>query len=61
MTGTGIGIYLVVAIAVIIFIWLFFYFVPLGLWFSAVFARVYVPIGQLIGMRIRKVPFNHSQ
>jgi uncharacterized protein YqfA (UPF0365 family) len=54
--GTGIGIYLVVAVAVIVFIWLFFYFVPLGLWFSAVFARVYVPIGQLIGMRIRKVP-----
>lgn len=54
--GTGIGIYLVVAAAVIVFIWLFFYFVPLGLWFSAVFARVYVPIWQLIGMRIRKVP-----
>ena len=54
--GTGIGIYLVVAVAIIIFIWLFFYFIPLGLWFSAVFARVYVPIGQLIGMRIRKVP-----
>ena len=56
MAGTGIGIYLVVAVAIIIFIWLFFYFVPLGLWFSAVFARVYVPIWQLIGMRIRKVP-----
>ena len=56
MTGTGIGIYLVVAVAVIVFIWLFFYFVPLGLWFSAVFARVFVPIWQLIGMRIRKVP-----
>jgi len=56
MIGTGIGIYLVVAVAIIIFIWLFFYFVPLGLWFSAVFARVYVPIWQLIGMRIRKVP-----
>jgi uncharacterized protein YqfA (UPF0365 family) len=54
--GTGMGIYLVVAVAIIIFIWLFFYFVPLGLWFSAVFARVYVPIWQLIGMRIRKVP-----
>jgi uncharacterized protein YqfA (UPF0365 family) len=56
MAGSGIGIYLVVAIAIIIFIWLFFYFVPLGLWFSAVFAKVYVPITQLIGMRIRKVP-----
>jgi uncharacterized protein YqfA (UPF0365 family) len=54
--GTGIGIYLVVAVGVILLIWLFFYFVPLGLWFSAVFARVYVPIWQLIGMRIRKVP-----
>jgi len=54
--GTGIGIYLVVAAAIIVFIWLFFYFIPLGLWFSAVFARVYVPIWQLIGMRIRKVP-----
>jgi uncharacterized protein YqfA (UPF0365 family) len=54
MTGTT--MYLVIAAAVIIFIWLFFYFIPLGLWFSAVFARVFVPIWQLIGMRIRKVP-----
>lgn len=53
---TGAGLYIAIIVAVIIFIWLFFYFIPLGLWFSAVFARVYVPIGQLIGMRIRKVP-----
>jgi len=52
----SIGIYLAIAVAVIVVIWLFFYFIPLGLWFSAVFARVYVPIWQLIGMRIRKVP-----
>ena len=52
----GAGIYIVIIVAVIVFIWLFFYFIPLGLWFSAVFARVYVPIVQLIGMRIRKVP-----
>jgi uncharacterized protein YqfA (UPF0365 family) len=56
MEGTGIGIYLAVAVGVILIIWLFFYFVPLGLWFSAVFAKVYVPIWQLVGMRIRKVP-----
>lgn len=56
MAGAGIGIYLVVAAAIIVVIWLFFYFIPLGLWFSAVFAKVYVPIWQLIGMRIRKVP-----
>jgi uncharacterized protein YqfA (UPF0365 family) len=52
----GIGMYLVVAAGVIFLIWLIFYFIPLGLWFSAVFARVYVPIWQLVGMRIRKVP-----
>ncbi|MBN1111505.1 MAG: flotillin-like protein FloA [Bacteroidales bacterium] len=52
----GVGLIVVIAISVIIFLWLFFYFVPIGLWFSAVFAKVYVPIGQLIAMRIRKVP-----
>jgi uncharacterized protein YqfA (UPF0365 family) len=55
MSG-GILLWVVIIILIILFIWLFFYFIPLGLWFSAVFARVYVPIGQLIGMRIRKVP-----
>lgn len=52
----GIGLIIVGIIVAIIVLWAFFYFIPLGLWFSAVFARVYVPIGQLIGMRIRKVP-----
>jgi uncharacterized protein YqfA (UPF0365 family) len=52
----GIGIVILLIVVAIFVLWLFFYFVPLGLWFSAVFARVYVPIGQLIGMRIRKVP-----
>lgn len=56
MEGSGLGLYILLIVAVIVFLWLFFYFIPLGLWFSAVFARVYVPIGQLIGMRIRKVP-----
>lgn len=56
MVGSGMGIYFVVAIVVILLIWLLFYFVPLGLWFSAIFARVYVSIWQLVGMRIRKVP-----
>ncbi|QQS51697.1 MAG: flotillin-like protein FloA [Bacteroidota bacterium] len=56
MDGAGLGLYVLIIIAIITVLWLFFYFIPLGLWFSAVFARVYVPIGQLIGMRIRKVP-----
>ncbi len=34
----------------------FFYFVPVGLWITARFASVKVTIGELIGMRIRKVP-----
>ncbi len=50
------GLYVIFVFAGIIVLWLFFYFVPLGLWFSAVFSRVYVPISSLIGMRIRKVP-----
>jgi len=35
---------------------IFMYFVPVGLWITAVFAGVRVTIGELIGMRIRKVP-----
>jgi uncharacterized protein YqfA (UPF0365 family) len=56
MEGASIGLYIVFIVAAIIFIWLFFYFIPLGLWFSAIFANVRVPIFSLIGMRIRKVP-----
>ncbi len=40
----------------IIGFFLFMYFVPVGLWITAVFAGVKVTIGELIGMRIRKVP-----
>jgi len=52
----GFGLILVLIVLAIFVLWMFLYFIPLGLWFSAVFARVYVPIGQLVGMRIRKVP-----
>jgi uncharacterized protein YqfA (UPF0365 family) len=34
----------------------FFYFVPVGLWITALFSGVKVGIGQLIGMRLRKIP-----
>src|SRR5882724_6263463 len=40
----------------IIFFFMFMYFVPVGLWITAIFAGVKVTIGELIGMRIRKVP-----
>jgi len=36
---TGMFLWIVIVILIIAFVWLFFYFIPLGLWFSAVFAR----------------------
>lgn len=46
---------IIAIIAVIIFLSIFFSFVPLRLWISARASGVKVRIGQLIGMRIRKV------
>ncbi|MBP6721303.1 MAG: flotillin-like protein FloA, partial [Bacteroidia bacterium] len=40
----------------IFFIFLFLFFVPVGLWITALFSGVKVGIGQLIGMRLRKIP-----
>jgi uncharacterized protein YqfA (UPF0365 family) len=51
------GIFLLLIVfACIVGLFLFFYFIPVGLWITAVFANVKVTIGELIGMRIRKVP-----
>lgn len=47
---------LLLAFVIIIGLFFFFYFIPVGLWITAVFAGVKVTIGELIGMRIRKVP-----
>lgn len=48
---------LAVIIAGFVFLSLFFYFVPIGLWVTAYFAGVKVRIvGDLVGMRLRKVP-----
>jgi uncharacterized protein YqfA (UPF0365 family) len=44
-----------VFVAIILF-FMFMYFVPVGLWITAIFAGVKITIGELIGMRIRKVP-----
>ncbi|HEX2899756.1 MAG TPA: flotillin-like FloA family protein, partial [Bacteroidia bacterium] len=50
----------IVPIAIIVgsifFIFLFLFFVPVGLWITALFSGVKVGIGQLIGMRLRKIP-----
>jgi uncharacterized protein YqfA (UPF0365 family) len=51
------GIFLLVLVFVgLIGLFLFLYFVPVGLWITAVFSNVKVSLGELIGMRIRKVP-----
>lgn len=42
--------------AALILLFIFLYFVPVNLWITAIFANVRVSIGELIGMRIRKVP-----
>lgn len=47
---------LLIVFVVIVGLLILFYFVPLGLWITALFAGVRVTIGELIGMRIRKVP-----
>jgi uncharacterized protein YqfA (UPF0365 family) len=47
---------LILTFLAIIVLILFFYFIPVGLWITAIFANVKVTIGELIGMRVRKVP-----
>ncbi|SMD46336.1 Uncharacterized protein YqfA, UPF0365 family [Aquiflexum balticum DSM 16537] len=44
------------AFAALILLFIFLYFVPVNLWITAIFSNVKVGIGELIGMRIRKVP-----
>ncbi len=51
------GAFLVAIIVVSIILLAFIlYMVPVGLWLSALFSGVRVGIGQLIGMRLRRVP-----
>lgn len=49
----ALGIFILIIVGAI---FLFLYFVPLGLWVTALVAGAPVGIGQLIAMRIRKVP-----
>jgi uncharacterized protein YqfA (UPF0365 family) len=50
------GILLVVLFIILIFLILFFYFIPIGLWITAIAARVRISLGSLVGMRLRKIP-----
>lgn len=49
----------IIAILLIVFISLFFRFVPVGLWITAYFSGVKVGIGDLVGMRLRRVTPSH--
>jgi uncharacterized protein YqfA (UPF0365 family) len=51
----GVFFLLVVAVAIVVVL-LFLYFIPVGLWISALAARVRIGMGELIGMRLRRVP-----
>lgn len=51
----GVFFIFIVFVSIIAF-FMFMYFVPVGLWITAIFAGVKITIGELIGMRIRKVP-----
>jgi uncharacterized protein YqfA (UPF0365 family) len=50
------GLVVFILVGIIFFLILFFYFVPVGLWITALAARVKMGIGALIGMRLRKIP-----
>jgi len=49
-------LFLVVAGAILVM--LFLYFIPVALWISAIAARVHIGIGEMVGMRLRRVPPN---
>ncbi|MGO4937925.1 flotillin-like protein FloA [Fundicoccus sp. Sow4_H7] len=49
----------IIAIVVLILIILFFRFVPVGLWITAYFSGAKVSIGNLVGMRLRRVTPSH--
>lgn len=51
----GLPFILIVLVSIVVF-FMFMYFVPVGLWITAIFSGVRVTIGELIGMRLRKVP-----
>lgn len=47
---------IVLVVLGVVFFFMIMYFVPLGLWISALAAKVYVGLFNLVGMRLRRVP-----
>lgn len=55
MTNLQAGSFFIIMVLLLTLIILFFVFVPIGLWITAYFSGVKVGIGNLIGMRLRRV------
>lgn len=49
-------LFLLMVVAAVVFLLLFFYFIPVALWVAALAARVPIGIGEMVGMRLRRVP-----
>ena len=56
MEGLGFGLAILGFIAAFIIFSIFVYFIPIGLWISAVAAKVHISLLSLVGMRLRRVP-----
>jgi len=54
MPGSTVGIIIILGVIAVLLVF-FFTFIPIGLWISALAAHVNVSIGNLIGMRLRRV------
>ena len=49
-------VFILMLVAAVVFLLLFFYFIPVALWVAALAARVPIGIGEMVGMRLRRVP-----
>ncbi len=50
------GVLMIILFFILLFLILFFYLIPIGLWITAIAARVRIGLGSLVGMRLRKIP-----
>jgi len=56
MEELTLGLVVLLIIALFVFFAVFSYFIPVGLWISAVAAKVQISLFSLVGMRLRRVP-----
>ena len=51
-------LFIFIQVVAAIVLMVFLYFIPVALWISALAARVHIGIGEMVGMRLRRVPPN---